>query len=765
MALRRIGSVGLLVAAMIFARSSSAEQEAVALHSFEEASIPAGINVVSATGKLTRDEGVTEGEQALALTLPVDTAWSGMKLSPAEAWDLRELGPCRFSFDAASAGPTSIHLTCVVTGANGGTVRRMTVVPVGKPSTFYFPLSGPGVGGGSGLRDDPPSLEAVGTKMVTSNPRYKVDFSRIKSIQLYVQDTADEDTLVLDNLRFVSNPPISDGYLTSLVDQFGQTAKQNFAQKVKSEDELKRLAEKELAELAAGGPMPDRSVFGGWKKGPKLEATGYFRAEKVGDRWSLVDPEGYLYFATGIANARMANTSTFTGVDFKDPSVRYRDPNEVTPEDSIGIVPSSDAARKTRYVAYEQRHRMFDWLPEYSDPLAKYYGYRRSAHIGPTPHGEVFSFYLANLERRYGVPDGDDTLKKWRNVTIDRMLDWGFTSLGNWADASFYQEDRIPYFANGWIIGDFKTLSSGYWRAMPDVFDPEFARRALVTTKVVAEEVKGNPWCVGVFIDNEKAWGNMESINKRFGIVIHALTLDAADSPAKAAFVETLKEKHGSIDALNTAWGKQLVSWDDLADGFAWEDGDEDHELLADLSLLSEQYADQYFRIVHDALESVLPNHQYLGCRLTPWGGTPEVWKAASKYCDVMSFNFYHEAIGVRNWEFLPTIDRPTIIGEWHIGSTDSGLPNPGLIHAVDQEDRGEMYKKYMRSVIANPYMVGAHWFQYIDSPLTGRAHDGENYNVGFVTVADVPYKPMVRAAKTINRDLYPDAYGEAASR
>ena len=65
------------------------------------------------------------------------------------------------------------------------------------------------------------------------------------------------------------------------------------------------------------------------------------------------------------------------------------------------------------------------------------------------------------------------------------------------------------------------------------------------------------------------------------------------------------------------------------------------------------------------------------------------------------------------------------------------------------------MYVEYMQSVIDNPYFVGAHWFQYLDSPITGRAFDGENYNVGFVSVADVPYETMVEAAKTLHRKMY----------
>lgn len=60
-----------------------------------------------------------------------------------------------------------------------------------------------------------------------------------------------------------------------------------------------------------------------------------------------------------------------------------------------------------------------------------------------------------------------------------------------------------------------------------------------------------------------------------------------------------------------------------------------------------------------------------------------------------------------------------------------------------------------MDSVINNPAFVGAHWFQYLDEPLTGRTLDGENYNIGFVTVTDTPYPEMVQSARRVLADAY----------
>lgn len=741
--------------------SKAKETQEIPLFSFEEAALSEHITAESAAVSLVSDTGITHGKQAFAIDFEADVNASGVRFAAESPWDTRELGNCRFSFDATNPGEVSVHLYCEIRSANGGTSRRSVAVPAGSSDTYYFELKGDGLTEDRGLRDDPPSLRGVGQKMIVQGLKQNVNFDRVKSIRLYLEKQLVSKSLVIDHLRIVSNPPIQTDYLEALVDEFGQSAKVDYPLKVESEAELQQAANEELAALKAAGPMPDRSKFGGWKHGPKLKATGYFRTEKVGPKWALVDPEGYLYFSTGIANARMSNTATFTGVDFSDDSVRTVDPNEVTPEDSLGIEPTSAEARKSRVITSPMRHKMFNWLPDYDNPLAKYYGYRRSAHKGPMPHGEVFSFYLANLARRYGEPESGTVLDKWLDVTLDRMQNWGFTSFGNWADARFYHMDRVPYFANGWIIGDFKTLSGGYWGAMPDPFDPEFVRRAKSTVAVIGKEVRDNPWCIGVFIDNEKSWGKPGKVKDQYIIVLDALARDAESSPTKAAFMEVLKRKYGSIEALNEAWNTEIESWSALARGVDHTDMQHGTQLIADYSMLLKTYASEYFRVVHDALEEVLPNHLYLGPRFAAWGLTPEIWESARKYCDVIAYNFYKEGLGKKFWEFLGEIDMPSLIGEFHMGATDTGFFNPGIIHAADQKDRARMWKTYMESVIDNPYFVGAHWFQYIDSPITGRAHDGENYNIGFVTVTDIPYPPLIQAAKELNGNLYQRRYGD----
>jgi len=713
-----------------------------------------------ATISLTNE--ATQGTKALKITFKGDRKTPGIVFKPDQPIDISHLDDFSLVFDVSNATPDySTQFYVTIENDKGQSLTRSDVVGIGESKSYFFILAGEYFSKDVGLRDDPNPWDTESVHMKIRGLKTDIDFSIISSIRIFAEHPIANKSIIIDNVRVSESPAVPDDYLVGVFDKFGQANKLDFEDKITSDTQLKQYANEELKQLAEEGTMAGRSQYGGWSEGPRLNATGYFRTEKFKGKWTMVDPEGHLFFSHGLANVRMANTTTFTGVDYRNDIVRYRDPEEVTPEDSRGMVKLDDAVTSTAYAAYPWRTKMFIGLPSYNDPLANNYSYRREQHIGPFEHGETYSHYQANLERRYGEETEGAHLEKWIDVTFDRFLNWGFTSFGNWAGYEFYHENRMPYFANGWVIGDFKTVSKGYWGPMPDVFDPEFKRRADVTVGVIAEEVKGNPWCIGVFIDNEKSWGRPGSIAGEHTIVLDALSMNSADHPVKSEFIRLLKEKYTDISALNQAWDKDIQNWETLEEGINYKDEETLSDgMLGDFSMMLEAYAHKYFQVIHDALAEQMPNHMYMGCRFATWGMSKEVRSAAQKYVDVFSYNYYHEALSENYWKFLEEIDMPCMIGEFHIGVKNAGLFHPGLVIATDQKDRAKMYKKYMHTVIDNDYFVGAHWFQYLDSPTSGRAHDGENYNVGFVRITDVPYAPMVKATKEINSEMYPRRFG-----
>lgn len=84
------------------------------------------------------------------------------------------------------------------------------------------------------------------------------------------------------------------------------------------------------------------------------------------------------------------------------------------------------------------------------------------------------------------------------------------------------------------------------------------------------------------------------------------------------------------------------------------------------------------------------------------------------------------------------------MVTEFHFGAKDRSFSS-GLRGAESLEDRSKMVVEYIKSCVDHPGMIGSHWFQMYDQPLTGRVQDGENYQVGLLDVADTPYERMVR--------------------
>lgn len=732
------------------------ESSGALLFDFDDGLLPEGVSINEG------DLEVVEHGDGYALRVHLDGTNHPIVTinfsAPEAGWNWSGKDNYGLAFDVTNPGEQSTQLHFNLNTSNGGNLTRASVIAAGDTVTFYAELKSPLMALDSGIRGDPATILGDSVWMAWMWGDKALDYSSVASFGLYSRGLKYDRDLIIDNVRLVVNPPLDEAFLTHIVDKYGQNAKTDFVGKIHSDAELATATQLELKELSKVPEFNDRSQYGGWKNGPQLEATGYFRTEKVGERWAIIDPEGYMFFSNGIANMRLSNNGTITGYQYDKSEVVQRTPEDLDPEHSIGLYLQDMPSKKTRRLVSELRRNMFEWLPEAGEELDDNYGYRREVNVGALKHGESFSFYRANLQRKY-ADHYPDFMAKWTQVAIARMRHWGLTSTGNWADHSLYNNGQVPYFADGWIIGDYNTVSSGFdfWGAIPDPFDPKFAERANLTVSAIAERVADNPWCIGVFIDNEISWGRPETQEQTFGIVIYTLSRDVIDTPAKAAFMRILKDRYLDIAALNEAWGTDFVSWGVLDAGVRFDNRND--AVWADFSTLLEAFATEYFRVVHDAVEHHMPNHMYLGPRMASWARPIEVIRAAAKHSDVISYNEYRETIHPKKWEHLDEIDMPAIIGEWHIGALDRGSFHGGLVWAQDQLERGRMYEEYMQAVLENPYFVGAHWFQYTDSELTGRAMDGENYNVGYVSVTDQPYPELVESTMKVNRSLYEIAF------
>lgn len=583
-----------------------------------------------------------------------------------------------------------------------------THVPAGQTATLFLRFNVGRDAGLWGMRgyptlDDIPAGPAFGSV---------IDPSEIVAFMVAIQSPKKDRTLLFDNFRVWGRA--AGGPVKAFVDEFGQYALQQWPGKVNGEQDLAARREAELEELDQRPVLPDRDEYGGWAAGPKLDATGWFRTENVDGKWWLVTPKGSLFFSNGI--------------------------------DCINLRHSTFITKREDY---------FQWLPERDGRFKEHFGFSRHVHSNAEPikdtGGETFDFYQANLLRKYG----EDWRQQWMNVAFRRMRAWGFNTVANWSDPPVLEASPHPFVATVWVPDQHRRVEGGggYWSKIHDPYDPAFERDVDRGMAHTASLFGQNPLCIGYFVDNELAWGGDGS----FDIAVGALT-SPPDQPCRQAFLAMLDEEYGTPEAVNSAWGTHAAGWDELR-----APDEKNAACREDLNAFIRQFSLRYFHTVAAAVRKHAPNQLYLGCRFA-WRNSISV-KACAEVADVVSFNIYKPRVDPEEWGFANDLGKPCIIGEFHVGATDRGMLHPGLVPARDQTERAQMYVDYVNSVADSPALVGCHWFQYVDQPLTGRSFDGENYNVGLVTVTDTPYAELIEAARKVHSEVYERRYGGAAGQ
>lgn len=354
-----------------------------------------------------------------------------------------------------------------------------------------------------------------------------------------------------------------------------------------------------------------------------------------------------------------------------------------------------------------------------------------------------------NLRKKYGRDDYDSEFY----ATLNRRLEhWGFNSIGNWATSAFMATGQTPYAMQlsdhdarlpkiaGSKLKFYDVFDPAYVKAMKDLLANASRRDPLVAKSVT------DPMCIGYFIDNELNYGNRNG---------QILGDDILKSPAKQAakreFVADLTAKYKSIEKLNASWKTEYKSWDALLESTELP---KTRDYMADSHVFFDKAVDQYFRLCRDAIKTAAPHRLYLGCRFVSTDATRKpLFEASAKYCDVLTANIYSHSPA--NFDTPGFPDMPVLIGEFHLGVLDRGMFSAGLVPVgVTQKDRALAYTRFLQGALVNPRIVGAHWFQFRDQPLTGR-WDGEGYAIGFVDVADTPYAEMIRASREVGEHMY----------
>ncbi len=366
--------------------------------------------------------------------------------------------------------------------------------------------------------------------------------------------------------------------------------------------------------------------------------------------------------------------------------------------------------------------------------------------------------YRENIIAKHG------SIEDWAEVTYQRLRQWGVNTLGAWCSAEL--QDKMPYTV-------ILHMAGGPWNegAVPDFFAPEFEARARDQAKRITKHVN-DPYLVGYYLDNELPW----ALDHRFTpSIFDGYVQMEKVAPGKQALVRFFKDRYEAVGDFNQVWRPAIQDWTDLG-GCKRLMPRKAGKARQDREAFVLEAARRYFKTSTKAIRDVDPNHLILGCRFI-WQTVPRaVVKACGEYCDVVSSNFYDTGMlgKVILWLVagdLPRMPRaanlfrpyheltgkPIMITEFSFRANDTEAPNtypPSLLAqptVPTQKERAQRHRFYVSRWVSEPYMVGWHWFQYMDEPAEGR-FDGEDGNYGLVDITDTPHRDFIESFEETNK-------------
>ncbi|PCI33641.1 MAG: hypothetical protein COB60_07340 [Flavobacteriaceae bacterium] len=285
-----------------------------------------------------------------------------------------------------------------------------------------------------------------------------VDAKHIKGLKI-IFPTDNVDRKVLLKRVFKNRPALPELYVNDkkvffpFINKYGQYKHGTWEGKITDDSQFEDAIEKENKELNKYPGSLEWNRFGGFMNGPKFEATGNFRTQKIEKKWWIIDPDGYLFWSTGVNGAGKLEVAT----------------------------------------PFKKREHFFEKIPKNNPDYKKFFK-KNSYHFG-----------LQNLYKKYG----ENAEEKYVPIALNRMKSWGFNTLGGWSneDVALQPEKiKLPYTVY------INATAPGINSKFPDVFDPKWEKDVAQKVKEKAAIVKDDPYFFGFFINNEIHWGTPFSL-------------------------------------------------------------------------------------------------------------------------------------------------------------------------------------------------------------------------------------------------------------
>ncbi len=309
---------------------------------------------------------------------------------------------------------------------------------------------------------------------------------------------------------------------------------------------------------------------------------------------------------------------------------------------------------------------------------------------------------------------GWSSLYRWREANEEVLLPRGDEPL------YVFQTENLsdPTTDYSYLENALGEHTGGSGHEFPDPFDPNFVAYLNAHYAGRLYLVEDTPWFVGWSPDNEATHHDLQ----RYVYSAHA----------SLALRDFLSARYGaSIGALNAAWASSFASFDDI---LAQKP---DPEVTAgamydDFAAFAVEMVREYVRVLEQAVAASDTQHLIFSPQLalgdyTAWEPYLDIYAAAF---DAIMINMYPEnaryGLSDGMLEALAHVHaatgKPIFVTEWSVPGLDSGLyEDPDMLDfswakaVATQAERAEQARAVTYDFYNLPYVVGTHWFKWLD--------------------------------------------------
>ncbi|WP_281616382.1 hypothetical protein [Flammeovirga sp. SubArs3] len=479
------------------------------------------------------------------------------------------------------------------------------------------------------------------------------------------------------------------------IDVYGQYKYSEWDGKIKKDNQFAKDIEKENIDLEAHKGSEEWGKYGSYTESKSFKATGHFRTEKVNETWWIIDPEGKVFWSSGVNGAGHLEATT----------------------------------------KIEGRNQYFEYVPDHDDPdFGEFWN-----------EDGTYNFGQANLKRKYGKFDADTYSKR----SIQRMKSWGLNTMGaNSKEEWDHIEEafRLPYTISVSTFNGAEMLTN-----FPDVFHPNWDNYVMDEFEKKAAKAKSDAYFMGWFVDENLT---MYTPVEFADLVI----MNGASSFAKAEYLKMLEAKGETLHSFNKKTHSHFKKWKEVMSStkeidlsaFKAENAE-----FYDRAL--ELYFSTIRNTIDKVSPNKMYLGCRFNDDEHTNKHTVEV--AAKYVDIISFNHYDDDVDSEDFMKIINDIDKPYLISEFNFGTLDKGKLYTGVCTASDQRNRGEKYEHYVNSALHAKKCVGVHWNLWGDATTVGTIEQTFKANSGFLTETDQPYYELIEYVRKVNYEMYSNRY------